>query len=354
MLDNNNIYLIGETAFHHQGEVDYLYKLIDKAKELELSAIKFHLLFDVDDYFTEEHPAYNQISQWTFTPDQWFEVIKYAKNKNLDIITLCNDNDSLQWVNDLEFGLIDTIELHATAINDVFLLEKAAQFNGTVMLGVGGSSIDQMDFAIDFLRTNKKTDIFLMYGFQNYPTDYKDINLDKMIKIKELFNLPIGYADHTNPNDELNEMVSVSAVLKGINVLEKHFTLNTEEKRIDSQSAVSIDQMKKIKTLANVFHLVNGNGSLKMSEAELKYGDTGPMKKAVVAKKDIPKGKTIGREDLAFKRSTKSSYIEQSAFLSIIGSESTRDINKNELINFENTSYQFRIAEIDQFNYNEK
>lgn len=354
MIDYKNIYLIGETAFHHQGELEYLYKLIDKAKDLELNAIKFHLLFDVDDYFTNEHPAYEQITQWMFSEKQWLEIVTYAHNKNLDIITLCNDNASLNWVNNLSDGLIDVVELHATAINDVLLLEKAANFKSTVMLGVGGSSIDQIQFAIDFLNKNNKHDIFLMYGFQNYPTDYKDINLEKMIKLRQLFNLPIGYADHTDPNDELNEIVSVSAVLKGINVLEKHFTLNTEEKRIDSQSAVSVNQMKKIKALAHVLYQVNGNGDLGMSEAELKYGDTGPMKKAIVAKKNIKKGKLIERGDLAFKRTTKSSYIEQNTFLSILGSEAIRDINANELINFENTSYQFRIAETEQFNYNKK
>ena len=37
-------YIIAETAYNHEGDVNYLYKMIDEIAELELNAIKFHLL----------------------------------------------------------------------------------------------------------------------------------------------------------------------------------------------------------------------------------------------------------------------------------------------------------------------
>jgi len=179
MITTESPYLIGETAFHHQGEIDYLKKLIIAAANLELDAIKFHLLFDVGDYFIQAHPAFETIKAWTFSVTEWQELFKLANDKKLDIIALCNDIASLEWINKECKTPVKAIELHATGINDIFLLNEAACFSNTVMLGIGGSTLDQLDFAITLLKNQNKNDIFLMYGFQIYPTDYKNINFRK-------------------------------------------------------------------------------------------------------------------------------------------------------------------------------
>ena len=243
----NRPYIIGETAFHHQGEIKYLKSLIDEAASLELNAIKFHLLFDLEDYFTAHHPAFDTLEKWLFSKKEWSEILEYSREKGLDIIALCNDVASLKWINEECKVPVRAVEIHATGINDVFLLNAAANFKDTVILGVGGSNLEQIQFAVKGLREQKKADIFLMYGFQNYPTDYKDINLNKIKVIQDIFDLPVGYADHTDPSDPNNECITASAILKGVDVIEKHFTLDVNEKRIDSQAAVSLSQMKKIK-----------------------------------------------------------------------------------------------------------
>lgn len=349
MKSNTTPYIIGETAFHHQGEMDYLKNLVDAAADLELQAVKFHLLFDVGDYFVESHPAFNAIKPWTFNKTEWQEIINYAHNRNLEIVALCNDVASLKWINNECTIPVQVVELHATGINDIFLLNEAAKFKDTVMLGVGGSTLDQLEFAIGQLRKLGKSDIFLMYGFQNYPTDYQDINLSKINLIQNLFGLPVGYADHTDPADENNEVITTSAILKGVNVLEKHFTLDVTEKRVDSQAAVSLDQMRKIKNLSHLMHLVNGRGGLEMSEAEKKYGDVGPMKKAIVARRTITANNLIALDDLAYKRTSESSYLAQSDIELLVGSKAVLDIKKDEILDYKKVEYKFNIAETTQF-----
>ena len=81
---------------------------------------------------------------------------------------------------------------------------------GTACYGLsrGLSTIDEIAYAVDFLRSKGKNEIVLMYGFQTYPTNYADINLSKMLKIRDIFNLPVGYADHTAFDDPNNEIIS--------------------------------------------------------------------------------------------------------------------------------------------------
>jgi sialic acid synthase SpsE len=190
-----------------------------------------------------------------------------------------------------------------------------------------------------------------MYGFQNYPTDYKDINFQKINLIQNLFGLPVGYADHTDPKDANNELITVSAILKGVNVIEKHFTLDLDldEKRIDSQAAVSLESIKKIKELSEIMFLANGKGGLEMSDAEKKYGDVGPMKKAIVARRKIPMDKIIALEDLAYKRTPESSYLAQFDIELLIGSKAITEIKRDETISYNKIAYKFNVAETAQF-----
>ncbi|HET8887038.1 MAG TPA: hypothetical protein VFM70_11885, partial [Salinimicrobium sp.] len=99
MLPSIKPYIIGETAFHHQGDKDFLRNLVDAAAELQLDAIKFHLLFDINNYFVASHPAISAVNEWIFSKEQYADFFKYANEKKLDVIALCNDPASIQWIN---------------------------------------------------------------------------------------------------------------------------------------------------------------------------------------------------------------------------------------------------------------
>jgi sialic acid synthase SpsE len=343
-------YIIGETAYNHEGDINYLHKMIDDIAELELNAVKFHLLLKPESYLQKRHPMIEEYRKWIFNEQQWGEIIDYSNKKGLDVIALCDDVESIEYIlkNNKE---VCAIELHATGLNDYFLLESVSKFNSVIILGVGGSTMDEIWYAVDFLKSRGKNEIILMYGFQSYPTKYTDINLAKMLKIKNLFNLPIGYADHTAFDDPNNEIISVMAAMVDTNILEKHYTPDYGKERIDYHAAVGKEQMLRIKELMKLALTVYGDGELKMSKAELEYGNVGPMKKAVVAKTDIKKGEKLSFDNLWFKRTEEGSSIKQYQFLQLIGLEATKDIKEDEIIDFTNIKYEFKKADLESFTH---
>ena len=352
----NNIlspYIIGETAYNHGGDIKYLYKMIDDIAKLKLNAIKFHMLLNPESYMQKKHPLTKEIKKWTFSKNQWSEIINHSNKKGLNIIVLCDGVESIEYI--LENNInVTAIELHASGLNDYFLLGAVSKFNKQIILGVGGSTIDEIAYAIDFLKNKGKNDILLMYGFQSYPTNYTDINLSKMMKIRDLFKLPIGYADHTAFDDPNNEVISCMAAVMGINILEKHYTPDYGIERIDYHSAVGKKQMLKIKKIIEIALKVYGSNNLKMSEAELEYGNTGPMKKAIVAKKDIKKGEKLSLDNLWFKRTVEESPVRQNQFLHLIGLEAIRDITKDEIVDFTKVKYKFKKTDLENFTHMEK
>ena len=333
-------YIIGETAYNHEGDINYLYKMIDEIAEIKLNAVKFHLLLNPESYMQKKHPLMEDTKKWIFNEKQWDDITDHSNKKGLDIVALCDDVESIEYIlkNNKDVG---AIELHATGLNDWFLLEESAKFNGPVILGIGGSTIDEIAYAVDFLKSKDKgkNDIILMYGFQSYPTKYTDINLAKMLKIKNLFDLPVGYADHTAFDDPNNGIISVMGAMMGTSILEKHYTPDYGKERIDYHAAVGKEQMLRINELMKLALTVYGDACLKMSEAELEYGNVGPMKKAIVAKKFIKKGEKLSFENLWFKRTEEGSPIKQNQFLQLVGLEATQDIKEDEIIDFSKVKY---------------
>jgi len=336
-------YIIGETAYNHEGDFEYLKRMITDIAEIGLHAVKFHLLLEPCSCFQKKHPLAEGIKKWLFRKEQWDDLIQFSYENNLDVIALCDDMESIEFINERHKD-IKAIELHASSLNEYYMLKEVINFRNQIILGIGGSTLDEIEYAVNFLKKNGKNDILLMYGFQAYPTNYKDINLSKMMKMKDLFNLPIGYADHTAFDDENNIDISVLAAAMGFAILEKHYTPDLGVKRVDYHAAVGKEQMTAIKKKMELYLNVFGDGSTSMSKSETIYGNTGPMKKAVVAKKNIYKGEKLSFDNLCFKRTEEESTISQKDFKSLIGLEVLSDIKEDEIIDFTRVKYHFNKA----------
>lgn len=156
-----------------------------------------------------------------------------------------------------------------------------------------------------------------------------------MQKLKDKFGLPVGYADHTIWKSEDNELLTLAGFMYGANFLEKHLHLNPGEKRIDFDSAISIDQMKYIKEKVNLLNKAKGDGSFKISEYENIYAQNGPMKFTIVAAKNLKKGEIITDNNITFRRTGEENNIKQREYLNLIGKRVIKNVNKYQLVNWD-------------------
>jgi len=316
--------LIAETAWHHQGDYSFMKNLVSEiATKTEANIIKMHITLDFDEYMDSSHDAYALLKPWLFNKEQWIELIEIARINGKKIMLLLNDIEAIK------FGLSfspEYVEIHSTCLNDVFMLDelkKGLSPSTKVVLGVGGTSIDEIDHAIHYL---KHSNILLMFGFQNYPTVYEDVNLNKIRRIMKLFdNFEYGYADHTAWDSVHNELVTLLGAASGMTYIEKHVTTHYGENRIDWPAAISIDMFNNLHKKIKVLDGLNGNGALSMNEGELNYSIFGPMKKAAVLKIDTSKGDTLTLGMIKFIRTKEVSDMSQVDVVKSIG----KKINKN-------------------------
>jgi sialic acid synthase SpsE len=316
--------LIAETAWHHEGDYEFMKNLVTKiSTKTKADIVKLHITLDFDEYMDSSHDAYSLLKPWLFSKEQWSELVEIVRHNGKQIMLLLNDNEAIK------FGLSfspEYVEIHSTCLNDVFMLDelkRGLHQSTKVVLGVGGTSIDEIDHAINYLKHSK---MLLMFGFQNYPTVFEEVNLNKIRKIMRLFkNFEYGYADHTAWDSKHNELVTLLGAASGMSYIEKHVTTHYGEKRVDWPAAISIKMFNNLHKKLKVLNGLNGDGALTMNKGELSYSIYGPMKKAAVLRKKAIKGDVLSLEMINFIRTKKVSDMSQVDVIQSIG----KTINQN-------------------------
>ena len=301
--------LIAETAWHHEGDMVFMNSLIDNICRSSADIVKVHVLMDFDEYMEKNHPAYDTLSSWLIKKNDWLEIFNKISASGKELMALLNDTGAVELVSKCNPNYV---EVHSVCLNDKNLLDSIKyniNHSVPVVLGVGGSTIYEIENAINTL---KDFPIILMFGFQNYPTKYEDINLAKIKRIMQAFpDYEYGYADHTAWDEPNNLLVTMLGAAQGVQYVEKHVTLNKGENRTDFSAAISFDELEELKRQMNLLDSMNGNGLLSLNEAELKYCVPGLMKKAAILRKTKSAGEVLTWDDIVFKRSGQFTDMQQ-------------------------------------------
>ena len=324
--------LIAETAWHHEGDFSFMKNLIHEIiLKTDVDIIKMHITIDFDSYMDPRHELYKNLKSMVFDKDQWKELITMVKESDKDLMVLTNDKAAIEFVAPFK---PDIIELHSTCLNvpqlQSALLNKL-DHDIKFVIGVGGSTLEEIDSAVEAF---KKRETILMFGFQNYPTKYEDVNIAKIRKIQSLYPDKIyGYADHTGWNEPNNEMITLMVAANGMDYIEKHVTNKYGKERIDFSAAISFDMINSLSDKIKLFNQLNGNGSTELNEGEKSYSIYGPMKLAALANSNLNKDHSISLNDIVFLRTKEKTDLSQVDILNLLGKPLTKKILKNEILN---------------------
>jgi N,N'-diacetyllegionaminate synthase len=329
--------LIAETACHHEGDYPFMKELVTRICETSnADIVKFHITLDLDEYMNKDHDDYKIVKSWMFGAERWEELIGIVRKNNKELMLLLNDTKAIDFATQFN---PEMVEIHSVCLN-VPRLQRAVIENidskAKVVIGIGGCSLDEITQAVQCFLDRE---IVLMFGFQNYPTKYEDVNLRKIRKIQSLYTeKKFGYADHTAWDEDNNELITLLVSANGMDFIEKHVTTEYGKERCDYSAAISIEQFnmlyKKIKLLERLY----GNGSMQLNKAEENYSKYGPMKMAAIAKHNLVKGSKLTMGDIHFCRTSQSTDISQIDLLQVIGNKLVEDVKINQVIDWKHIS----------------
>jgi len=172
-------------------------------------------------------------------------------------------------------------------INHVRLLEFLESTKKPVLISTGASTFDEIDYAVNLFKKNQNEEICLLQCTSKYPAPLKSLNLSVISKIKERYNLPVGFSDHS-----INPIVGpLTAIGFGATIIEKHFTLDKNLPGPDHSFALNPKELKQMIQMIRDADQSKGNGKKIILDEEKDLFDY--AKRSIQAIKDISKGEVL-------------------------------------------------------------
>jgi len=272
---------IAETAFNHNGDPEYLWSLISEANNSKADYVTVQVM-DTDSFCVKDYERYQTYIDTEIAWKNWVHIFDKCKEANIKVIPCILEETSLQRCYEYGFRFF---KIHATDITNKCFLEKIALYDDcVVILETQCATNFDIRFALDILKDKV---VCLMHGFSDYPTEFENLNLNALDHLKEEFNIPTGFADHSL--DTLG--IPVMCLSKGCEFIEKHITLTRNNRNFDWQ--VSLYPNQFLSMVSNIVHYKNamqGTGVKHPTKRELSY-------RSVLYKKVIDNSTNMLRAD---------------------------------------------------------
>ena len=306
-MRRNNLdqpYIIAEGGTNHNGSLHTALKLVDLAKNSGAQAIKFQIInpeglyvpsfFENGEY--RPNPVIEQRRRFMLKDDEYARISEYAAERQINFSSTVFDDKSL----DLLAGFKPPfIKIASCDLNNLsFLLrvtEKAALNNAYLILSTGMSTLDEIERSVSGILKTGFRDIVLLHCVSVYPAKLHQMNLWFLDILKNTFDLPIGFSDHTG-----DSLASVIALAKGASYFEKHITLDKTQEGFDHAYAMEAKEFARYVKDINDAYMALDDQQAKLSDDELTVKKR--ARRALYAARKLEKGDLIRKEDVLIVR----------------------------------------------------
>lgn len=281
--------------------------MIGEAKKAGIHAVKFQS-YKAETLAAKQSPSYwdtneeRTTSQYelfkkfdSFSGYEYKILSDYAKSIDVEFMSTAFDVEAADYL----YELMNVYKISSSDLNNLAFIEYQAKKGKPIILSVGASYENEIVQALKCIRKYNNEPVILMHCILEYPTPYKDANLNRIVTLKEKFNnVIIGYSDHTKP-DECADVIKTAYNLGAV-VIEKHFTLDKTLKGNDHYHAMDTHDAQKIICGINFINEIRGSYAIKCLENEKTSRQN--ARRSLVSKVAIKAGETITNDKITFKR----------------------------------------------------
>lgn len=324
--DGQAPYLVAEMACAHQGKEELAAKIVGHAIDAGADGMQFQL-FAAETLCSTYHPLYETFQKLALPKDAWLRLMQQARDGGLAVWVNVFDLSAVETAK--EFGA-DAIKLHSTDLMNPEMLDAAAKAECPLSLAIGGSTLEEADWALERLGKNGVREVILMHGYQGFPTKLEDNRLNFIRTLQARYAIPVGFQDHAAGDSESAMWLPLMGVAAGANLIEKHLTYDEDRDDIDHQSSLSPKRFARfIQEFRQALSTMGPSEEQPLSEGEIAYRHT--MKKMIVAANDIPAGTLINDNHVTFLRSEPAG-LSPKEIDKVLGLKTERDYKKGETL----------------------
>lgn len=334
--DTYPCFIIAEAGSNHDRDLGQAKKLIDVAVEAGADAVKFqtftadkiaantsHPIMQLGQEY-EGVPTLFELYKGLELPREWqTELKRYADEKGIMFLSTPFDYDAVE---ELDALGMECYKIASFEMVDIPFLKYIAKKQKPIILSTGMAAMGEIEEALQAIYGQGNEQVVLLHCGISYPMPVEEVNLAAMDTMKQAFQLPIGYSDHT-----LGITVPIAAVARGAKVIEKHFTLDRKLKGPDHKFAIEPHELKAMVKAIRDTEKAIGSPVKALAQVEEIHHRRG--RRSIFAKTDIPKGTIITEDMLAVLRP--GIGLMPKYFDIVVGRVAQNDIKKNEPITWD-------------------
>ncbi len=299
-------YIIAEAGSNHDGNFQQAKQLIDVAAEAGVDAVKFQV-FSADglaaqtdediatlrDQFGQHGRTLHDLYRKLELPREWLQKLKtYAEEKCLDFLATPFDEEAADALQALG---VPAFKLASFEVVHLPLIRHVSRYGKPLILSTGMASLGDIEEAVEVAYRENNRQVILLHCGIGYPTEYSDVHLAAMDTMRQAFQIPVGYSDHT-----LGITVPIAAAARGVAVYEKHFTLDRKLPGPDHSFALEPHELEAMVRSMREAEAAIGRPLKQLVPSEMVHYHRG--RRSLFAKVDIPEGTVITAEMISVLR----------------------------------------------------
>lgn len=355
------VQVIAEAGVNHNGAADLAFALVEVAAQSGADAVKFQT-FTAENLATPDAPkaAYQQrttgatesqyamLKRLELSPALHRDLKNDAERRGIAFLSSAFDTDSLRFLVD-ELGL-NLLKLPSGELTNAPFVLEHARSGASLIVSTGMATLAEVETALGVIAFGRiaghsekpssaafraayvspegqaalRTGLTLLHCTSDYPAAPESINLRAMDTLHSAFDLPVGYSDHT-----LGAAMSVAAVARGAQVIEKHFTLDAGMPGPDHAASLEPDALAAMVRDIRAISAALGDGVKRPQPAEWAVAEV--ARKSLVARTAIRTGDRLTAENVAIMRP--GSGMSPSRYWDLLGRTARRDYPAGALLN---------------------
>ena len=173
---------------------------------------------------------------------------------------------------------------------DIPLIKYIARKGKPILMSTGMADKQEIYEAVCAAKNNGSSEILLFHCISSYPTPTEEANLKNLLHLRDEFGFEVGLSDHT-----LNNTAAIAAVALGACAIEKHFTINKNDKGPDSEFSIEPEELIELKLKTHETWLALGKGLFERSKAET---SNKIFRRSIYFVRDLKAGTYITKSDI--------------------------------------------------------
>jgi N-acetylneuraminate synthase/N,N'-diacetyllegionaminate synthase len=299
--ENHPCFIVGEIGMNHDGSKEKAKELIQMAAEAGVQAVKFQTFRALDiinptlsaDYDKDEPVPdhfkffYEYIAQFELRYEWHDELIAFARDKGLIFISTPCSFEAIDFL----ASRIPAFKVASMDLNNLPLLRKMGSQQKPVILSTGIGTFSEIEDAFYALKEGGAENICILHCVSNYPAKPDELNLRNITTLKEVFEVPVGFSDHST-----GIAISIAAVALGANIIEKHITMSRETPGPDHYFAMEPRDLRDLVAGIREVELSLGRSSRILDQKEKEKAYT--YRRSILVRRDMKQGEIIKATDL--------------------------------------------------------